>query len=117
MATTVRRLVIRSGVAVAVAAGSLLVFGPQAAADAPCPDGTARIFFNNSTNICQGAGTATYSSPWASRVCTTSGTKVVIDTTGKRRVNKRHIELDGGGYCTQLELNGQENATIQVSPA
>ncbi|WP_156371157.1 hypothetical protein [Nocardia arizonensis] len=117
MGSTVRRLVVRGGVAAAVGMGSLIVLGPKAAAEAPCPDGTARVFFNNSTNTCQNAGTATYADPWASRVCSTSGARVVIDTTGKRRVNKRHIELASGGYCAQLELDGQQSATIQVSPA
>lgn len=117
MGSTVGAVVLRGCAAFALGAGSLIVLGPHAAADAPCPEGTARVFFNNSTNTCQGVGAVTYSNPWASRVCSAAGSKVVVDTTGKRRVNKRHIELDPGGYCTQLELNGQENATVTVTLA
>ncbi|MGW4365252.1 hypothetical protein ACWEKT_06365 [Nocardia takedensis] len=115
MGNTVRRLLVRGGLAAALGLGSLIALGPQAVAEG-CPAGTARVFFSNSTNTCQPAGSATYANPWASRVCTTSGTRVVIDTTGKRKANKRHIELEPAGFCAQLDLDGQQSATIQVLP-
>ncbi|MET7767748.1 hypothetical protein [Nocardia sp. NPDC005366] len=117
MGSTVRRLVVRSSVAAALGIGSMVVLGPHAVADAPCPDGTARVFLSNSTNTCQGAGTASYAQPWATKICTTGGTTAVIDTTGKRRVNRQHIELDPGGHCARLELDGQQSATVVVAPA
>jgi len=117
MEISVRRLVVRGSIATALGIGSMVVLGPNAVADAPCPDGTVRVFLSNSTNTCQGAGATTYSAPWATKICTTSGTVAVIDTTGKRRVNRQHIELDPGGHCARLELDGQQSATVVVAPA
>ncbi|MEV0293111.1 hypothetical protein [Nocardia sp. NPDC050710] len=114
MGNTVRRLVVRGSLA-ALGAGSVVFLAPQAIAEAPCPDGTARVFLNDSTNTCQSAGTVEYSQPWASKICSMGSAKVVIDTTGKRRINKKHIELDPG-HCTRLELDGQQSATVQVIP-
>ncbi|MFF0530279.1 hypothetical protein ACFYT3_18015 [Nocardia amikacinitolerans] len=117
MTRMLRRLTIRGAVIGAIAAGAVVAVPQTAIAEAPCQDGTARVFLNNATNLCQ-SGTATYNArPAISKVCSTSGTKVVVDTTGPRRVNRRHVELEPGGHCARFEIEGQESATVTVSPA
>ncbi|WP_431972078.1 hypothetical protein [Nocardia sp. bgisy134] len=117
MTRTLRRLVIRGSVIGAIAAGAVVALPQTAVAEAPCPDGTARVFLNDATNVCQ-SGSATYTArPAVSKVCSTGGTSVVVETTGPRRINRRHIELEPGGYCARLEIEGQESATVQVQPA
>ncbi|MEV6387286.1 hypothetical protein [Nocardia xishanensis] len=117
MTRTLRQLVIRGSVIGAIAAGAVVAIPQTAIAEAPCQDGTARVFLNNSTNLCQ-SGSATYTAlPAVSKVCSTGGTKVVVDTTGPRRINRRHVELEPGGHCARFELEGQESATVQVTPA
>ncbi|MET8774690.1 hypothetical protein ABZV58_06640 [Nocardia sp. NPDC004654] len=117
MTRILRRLVIRGAVIGAVAAGAVVAVPQTAIAEAPCQDGTARVFLNNATNLCQ-SGSATYTAyPAVTKVCSTSGTKVVIDTTGPRRVNRRHVELDPGGHCARFEIEGQESATVLVTAA
>ncbi|WP_433201478.1 hypothetical protein ACQP1G_10400 [Nocardia sp. CA-107356] len=119
MELTVRRLVARGSVAAALALGPLVVLGPpQAAAEAPCPDGTARIFFHDETNTCQGGGTSSFTgSPALVKVCSTSGIQVVVDTTiQKSRTKTRTAHLDlSNGQCGRIEVGGQLDSTVSIT--
>ncbi|CRY83719.1 hypothetical protein IU443_16745 [Nocardia farcinica] len=116
MAVRVGRVMIRGLAAAALGSGAVLAIPQTAAADGPCPVGTASVFLNDATHHCQGAGTTTYTArPAVAKVCAMSGTAVTVDSDGARRVNRQHIELDPG-HCTRLEIGGQYSATVQVSP-
>ncbi len=117
MRPTVRRLVVGSSVVAALALGTLVV-APDAVADAPCPDGTARVFLANSTNTCQGGGTVSYDPPGAvSKVCSTATADVTAEATFKNRRGKlitQKLDLSSG-RCGRFDIAGQLNATVTVS--
>jgi hypothetical protein len=120
MELTVQPLVVRSSIVAAIAMGSMVVVGPQASAEAPCPDGTARIFFNNETNTCQGGGTASFNgSPAISKVCSVGPVNVIVDATiktSKTKTATRHLDLSNG-KCGRVEIGGQLDATVTVTPS
>ncbi|MGW4324320.1 hypothetical protein ACWEKR_00350 [Nocardia sp. NPDC004573] len=117
MGSTVRRLVVRSSVVAALALGSLVV-APEAVADAPCPEGSARVFLADSTNTCQGGGTASYDPPGVvSKVCSTSTADVTAEATFKNRRGKiitQKLDLSDG-RCGRFDIAGQLGATVTVS--
>ncbi|WP_228003009.1 hypothetical protein [Nocardia australiensis] len=119
MELTVARLVVRSSITAAIAIGSMVVLGPQAAAEAPCPDGTARIFFSNETNTCQGGGTYSFGgSPAISKVCSVGSVNVTVDATiktSKTKTANRHLDLSNG-QCGRIDIPGQLDATVTVTP-
>jgi hypothetical protein len=92
----------------------------QASAEAPCPDGTARIFFNNETNTCQGGGTVSFNgSPAVAKVCSMRSVNVIVDATiktSKTKTATRHLDLSNG-QCGRVELGGQLDATVTVTPS
>lgn len=113
---TVRRLVIRSSIAGAIALGSVVAVAPHAAAET-CADGSARIFFANAEPRCQ-TGTATYSAETISKVCSMTGADVVAEAGylnyKKQIVTTRH-ELSNGS-CGRFVIAGQQSATVSVTP-
>ncbi|MGK8490180.1 hypothetical protein [Nocardia asiatica] len=117
MEPTVRRVVVRSGVVAALALGSL-VAAPQAVADAPCPEGTARVFLADSTNTCQGGGTVSYDPPGVvSKICSTPSADVTAEATFKNRRGKlitQKLDLSSG-RCGRFDVAGQLGATVTVS--
>ncbi|MEU2030211.1 hypothetical protein [Nocardia amamiensis] len=115
MGSTVRRLVVGSSAVAALALGSLVV-APDAVADAPCPEGTARVFLANSTNTCQGGGTVSYD-PAVSKVCSTATADVTAEATFKNRRGKlitQKLDLSSG-RCGRFDIAGQLSATVTVS--
>ncbi|WP_328404386.1 MULTISPECIES: hypothetical protein [unclassified Nocardia] len=120
MELTVRRLVVRSSIVAALGLGSIVVAAPQAVAEAPCPDGTARLFFTNETNTCQGGGTVSFDgSPAISKVCSVGRVNVIVDATiktGKTKTATRHLDLSNG-QCGRIEIAGQLNATVTINPS
>ncbi|MEV4129207.1 hypothetical protein [Nocardia sp. NPDC049707] len=121
MESTIRRLVARSSVAAALALGPLVVLGPpQATAEAPCPDGTARIFFHDETNTCQSGGTYGFDGkPALVKVCSVGRVQVIVDTTiQKSRTKTRTAHLDlRNGQCGRIEVGGQLDSTVNISPS
>ncbi|MEU7765294.1 hypothetical protein AB0B25_09275 [Nocardia sp. NPDC049190] len=118
MKLPLRRLVVGSSVVAAVALGSLVVSAPEAAANAPCPDGTARVFLGNSTNTCQGGGTVDYdpSAP-VSKVCSMPNTDVTAEATFKNSRGKlvtQKLDLSDG-RCGRFDIAGQLGATVTVT--
>lgn len=119
MELSVRRLVVRSSFVAAVALGSVVVVGPEAVADAPCPDGTARIFFSDETNTCQGAGTVSYTSraKRVSRTCSTVSATVTVAVTeeiGYKSVEREVEYIDG--RCGAFNYKIQSAASVTVTP-
>ncbi|MFI9409716.1 MULTISPECIES: hypothetical protein [Nocardia] len=116
MEPTVRRLVVGSSVIAALALGTLVV-APEAVADAPCPEGSARVFLANSTNTCQGGGTVSYDPPGVvSKVCSTASADVSAEATFKNRRGKlitQKLDLSGG-RCGRFDIAGQLGATVTV---
>ncbi|WP_406280866.1 hypothetical protein OH799_15475 [Nocardia sp. NBC_00881] len=117
MKLPVRRLVVRSSIVSALALG-LLAVAPEAVADAPCPEGTARVFLANSTNTCQGGGTVGYdpSAP-VSKVCSTPTADVTAEATFKNSRGKlvtQKLDLSDG-RCGRFDIPGQLSATVTVS--
>ncbi|MEV5836193.1 hypothetical protein [Nocardia sp. NPDC052112] len=121
MESTIRRLVARSSVAAALAVGPLVVLGPpQATAEAPCPDGTARIFFHDETNTCQSGGTYSFDgTPALVKVCSVGRVQVIVDTTvQKSRTKTRTDHLDlSNGQCGRVTIAGQLDSTVSISPS
>ncbi|WP_433732816.1 hypothetical protein ACQP0C_10920 [Nocardia sp. CA-129566] len=121
MELTVRRLVARSSVAAALALGPLVVLGPpQAAAEAPCPDGSARIFFHDETNTCQSGGTYSFDgTPALVKVCSVGKVEVTVDTTiQKSRTKTRTDHLDlSNGQCGRVTVGGQLDSTVTITPS
>ncbi|UAK29711.1 hypothetical protein K8O92_16940 [Nocardia asteroides] len=117
MGPTIRRLVVGSSVVAALALGTLVV-APEAVADAPCPEGTARVFLADSTNTCQGAGTVSYDPPGVvSKVCSTPSADVSAEATFKNRRGKlttQKLELNSG-RCGRFDIAGQLGATVTVN--
>ncbi|MFG1795656.1 hypothetical protein [Nocardia sp. NPDC049149] len=113
---TVRRLVIRGAVAGAIAVGSIVVVAPSAVADNPCEGASARVFFGNSTNICQ-SGTATYSDPVVSKICSMPTSTVHAEVTLKQTKTKTITQtMDlANGQCGRFPLQGQLSSTVSVS--
>ncbi|WP_194814793.1 hypothetical protein [Nocardia sp. XZ_19_385] len=108
-------MALRSAVIAAMGLGSV-IFVPQAVAGSPCPDGTARIFFEGGDNHCQ-AGSASFSSPrWVSKVCSVGPVKVTVRVEysgyGARPLNR---ELDPG-HCAQIPLPAQKSASVVLTP-
>jgi len=102
--------------AVATVAGAAVAAVPQTALADPCPDGTARVFTSDASHRCQGGGTVTYTAwPAVVKVCAMSRTTVVIDTDGRRKADRRHVELDPR-HCAQFQIEGQRGATVRVQP-
>jgi hypothetical protein len=120
MELTVRRLVVRGSIAAATALGSLVVLGPQAAAEAPCPDGSARIFLHDETNSCQGGGTYSFDgTPALVKVCSVGSVRVVVDTTiklSKTRSRNDHLDL-ADGKCGRVTISGQLDSTVTITPS
>lgn len=121
MELTVRRLVARSSVAATLALGPLVVLGsPQAAAEAPCPDGTARIFFHDETNTCQGGGSYSFTgSPALVKVCSVGRVEVIVDTTiktGRTKTTTNHLDLRNG-QCGRITISGQLDSTVTITPS
>ncbi|MEV0435542.1 hypothetical protein [Nocardia sp. NPDC050413] len=112
-------MMIRGLVVAALGAGAvvpvLMVGAPTAAAD-PCPDGTARVFLGNSTNSCQGAGTVSYTEAPVSKVCSMTGSDVVVDIEGNSKKTHRHVELTNG-QCAQFDIRTQMANTVTVTPS
>ncbi|MGY4103325.1 hypothetical protein ACW2Q0_27760 [Nocardia sp. R16R-3T] len=120
MDSTIRRLVARSCVAATLAVGPLVVLGPPQAAAAPCPDGTARIFFHDETNTCQSGGTYSFDgTPALVKVCSVGKVQVIVDTTiQKSRTKTRTDHLDlSNGQCGRIAIAGQLDSTVSISPA
>ncbi|MFE3541504.1 hypothetical protein ACFXK0_00860 [Nocardia sp. NPDC059177] len=113
------RVMVRGVVVVAMSAGALvpaaLVGAPNAVAD-PCPNGTARVFLGNSTNSCQGAGSVSYTEAPVSKVCSMSGTQVVveIEVDNKKRPT-RTVEISNG-RCASFDMKTQIGNTVTVTP-
>ncbi|MFQ6394973.1 hypothetical protein ACLMAJ_16100 [Nocardia sp. KC 131] len=120
MEMTVRRLMVRSSIVAALGLGSIVVAAPQAIADAPCSDGTARLFFTNETNTCQGGGTVSFDgSPAISKVCSMSSAHVVVDATikiSKKKNTTQHLDLSNG-QCGRLDVGSQLDATVTITPS
>ncbi|AFU04415.1 hypothetical protein [Nocardia brasiliensis] len=112
---TVRRLVVRSSVAAALALGSIAVVAPHAAADT-CSDGTARIFFANAEPACV-TGTTSYRTQTIAKVCSMPGADVVAEATFPKLRGKavtQRLELTNG-TCGRFEIMTQESATVSVT--
>ncbi|MGK8523565.1 hypothetical protein ACRS6B_19350 [Nocardia asteroides] len=106
-----------SSVIAALVLGTLVV-APVAVADAPCPEGTARVFLSDSTNTCQGGGTVSYDPPGVvSKVCSMPSANVSAEATFKTRRGKlmtQKLELSNG-RCGRFDVAGQLGATVTVS--
>ncbi|MFC9894411.1 hypothetical protein ACFVMC_12010 [Nocardia sp. NPDC127579] len=107
-------MALRGAVIAAMGLGSVF-FVPEAAAGAPCPDGTARIFFEGGDNVCQ-SGSTTYSSPrWVSKVCSVGDVRVTVHVEyAGYRAKPIDRELDPG-HCTQIPLPAQTSAEVVIS--
>ncbi|MEU8899523.1 hypothetical protein [Nocardia sp. NPDC048505] len=120
MEISVRRAALRGALIAAMGVGSVLlvpdVSVPRAAAGAPCPDGTARIFFEGGDNLCQ-SGSASYSSPrWVSKVCSVGRVRVNVHVEyAGRKAKPIDRELDTG-HCTQIPLPAQTSASVTLIP-
>ncbi|QIS14770.1 hypothetical protein [Nocardia arthritidis] len=116
----VGRLVVRGSVIAALGVGSVVAFGPgNAVADAPCPDGTARIFVagghdDESTDTCQGPGSVTFSWPKAvSKVCAVGSAKAVVEISGAKPYAGTYELVNG--HCAMFNYKKVDSATITVS--
>ncbi|MEV6275662.1 hypothetical protein [Nocardia sp. NPDC051832] len=108
-------MALRSAVIAAMGLGSV-VFVPEAVAGAPCPDGTARIFFEGGDNHCQ-AGSANFSSPrWVSKVCSVGQVKVTVRAEYDGYMARPLIRELDPGHCTQVPLPAQKSASVVLTP-
>ncbi|MFI9509849.1 hypothetical protein [Nocardia sp. NPDC052566] len=122
MELPVRRLVVRSSVVAALAVGAVVCVSPQAMADGEsggaCPDGTARIFFGNSTNSCV-TGTTSHSN-FISKVCSVGDVDVTVTVQlaplGTREREPVVTELSTG-HCARFDRFDQKSSTVTVKPA
>lgn len=115
MMVRLARLAART-LAVATLVCTAVIAIPQTALADPCPDGTARVFTDDATHRCQSGGSVTYTaSPAVVKVCAMSRTTVVIDTDGRRKADRRHVELEPR-HCAKFERSGQRSATVLVQP-
>jgi len=115
MMVRLSRLAART-LAVAALAAAAVIAVPQTALADPCPDGTARVFTSDATHRCQGGGAVTYTAwPAVVKVCAMTRTTVVIDTDGRRKADRRHVELEPR-HCAKFDRDGQHSATVRVQP-
>ncbi|MEV0245795.1 hypothetical protein AB0H76_04290 [Nocardia sp. NPDC050712] len=115
MEISVQRIALRSAVIAAMGLGSV-VFVPEAVAGAPCPDGTARIFFEGGDNHCQ-AGSASFSSPqWVSKVCSVGRVQVTLHVEYEGRKAKPYDRELPPGHCAQVPLPAQKSASVVLTP-
>lgn len=102
------------GCAVAAVALGLVLAAPEAAADFECGEGSARIFFHDTTYTCQ-SGSASYGlSPAVVKVCSNSGSNVVVEVQSERKKLQRTVQLSNN-HCAKFDPKGTTGAIVTVS--
>ncbi|MEV0360235.1 hypothetical protein AB0H71_29680 [Nocardia sp. NPDC050697] len=103
------------GCAVAAVALGLALAAPDAAADDfECAEGNARIFFHDTTYTCQSGSVAYGLSPAVVKVCSNSGSTVVVEVQSERKKLRRTVELSNN-HCAKFDPKGTTGAIVTVS--